>query len=113
MAVDKADTERFRSHRSGQGATSTGAQGPGPQKDSDGVKKPDAATPKGSTQRAYAGQSGSESEVDADAQAIAGMSMRDRLCQIFTEIHQSMTRLADQYDAERKRVVYITPTLFT
>lgn len=24
-----------------------------------------------------------------------------------------MIRLADQYDAERKRVVYITPTLFT
>jgi hypothetical protein len=57
--------------------------------------------------------SGGGSDIDLDGKDIANMSMRDKICQIFTDMHQSMTRLAEQYEAERKRVVYITPTLFT
>ena len=70
-------------------------------------------TPNGSGHRNYHSNEGSDFEVDPDISAIRKMSMRDRLCQIFTEVHQSMIKLADQYDAERKKVVYITPTLFT
>ena len=48
VAVDKNENDRFRSQTSGQGVPSPGARAPGPQKDTDSIKKLDTATPKGS-----------------------------------------------------------------
>ena len=70
-------------------------------------------TPGASASNKYRKDSADESELDSEALAIQGMTMRERICQIFTRMHQSMIRLAEQYDAERRKVVYITPTAFT
>jgi len=49
---------------------------------------------------------------DQEAQAIAQMSVRDRVSQVFTQIHQSAMQLAEAYLKEKKRQVYVTPVMF-
>ena len=40
------------------------------------------------------------------------MPIRDRVSQVFTQIHQSSMELAETYLKEKKRQVYVTPVMF-
>ena len=53
-----------------------------------------------------------EEMLDPEAQQIQKMSIRDRVSQIFTQIHSSAMQLADTYMEETKKQVYITPVMF-
>ena len=54
----------------------------------------------------------SDTEEEKEAQEIRQMPVRDRVAQVFTQIHQSAMSLAEQYMAEKKRQVYVTPVMF-
>ena len=51
-------------------------------------------------------------ELDPEAQEIQKLSIRERVSQVFTQIHQSAMELADTYLLETKKQVYITPVMF-
>ena len=51
-------------------------------------------------------------DMDPEAQAISKMSIRERVSQVFTEIHRSAMELAETYLLETKKQVYITPVMF-
>ena len=50
---------------------------------------------------------------DPELIAISQMTMKDRVSNVFTQLHQSATNLATRYEIEKKRQVYVTPVLFT
>ena len=53
-----------------------------------------------------------DEELDPDTAAIAKMTVRERVSQVFTQVHQSSMELADIYFRETKRQVYVTPVMF-
>ena len=49
---------------------------------------------------------------DPEAQEIAKLSLRERVSNVFTHIHSSARELTLTYQAETRKIVYVTPVIF-